>query len=110
MFNCTSLQRNTENMTSVHIIQGVSQKNCTVRKFPLNCKFRKICENFMQAWIVWSIFTIKIISESKFSSAGGLFLKTILKMACAHFRTVQFYFCANNRHSTAFTTNKSIII
>jgi hypothetical protein len=32
-----------------------------VRKCPPNCKFRKICENF--------------ILKSKFSSAGGLFLK-----------------------------------
>jgi hypothetical protein len=60
-----------------------SSKKCTVKKCSLNGKFRKICETFMQAWVVRgtaSILTTKIILKSKFSSAGGLFLKTTLKV------------------------------
>ena len=49
-------------------------------------KFRKICENFMQVWVVcgmlYCIFTTKIILKIEFSSAEG-FLKTTIKIACA---------------------------
>ena len=34
---------------------GYIKNLCTVRKCSLNCKFCKICENFMQAIVVWGL-------------------------------------------------------